>query len=784
MSQTLPQAVGPTPELPQSLEQRPGELIEHVYPQPGHPSITDEASHQGFTDYLQERARGKIDRFIPGGWEIVEVPELITRKRFSHWTPGEWNWRRAAAVTLGVNLAVNAAIGEPNVVAAGKDVVEEVQQLKDTVEDWLHWDGEKVTYTTRRGTREVTEQQPNPDYRGEHGNGGPDVYETGETEPRQSVVDNLLNELQREMADGFRVKTISLFGTASDELRDPASIGRPDQTNADYAAERANKLADALRAGAAERGMGELPIEVRAEESILSPDNITRLNDTVAQFGYGSVSNLISTYNRDPESMPPSVKAFLDVEFGAKRGVNIALSFEDTRPETIDVITTVPTRERVKHTETITDDGEPRDEDHDYEFIPIPITWPPRRLPTPEFVDEPDIRIRKHLRRTGSILRDNVWVELYPEALQEGNTLDRDAWAMTRKYQALIREDRVHGVFRFGYKDAGGKDQSLRVMFVDHMPTPDTLMAVAEFAQDFSQMSGGKDTEQLGMISIFPSENAGGHDPKKIGLGIDEQMRESVQGVAMPAMGLVELHMPTNPTEDELHGYNGMRWVLAHEVAGHFTDVKSGPTRLLPTVGRNEYVTRNPWEDVGSRFFTGALARGISRLRWITRRNVQDMDGETHHAVEEVPSGDSRLQEAVAIQKKGSPTRYGETHQAEMYAETAAQVTTGILVPGTEYAQPLGTAQGNYARGYSVDPVLRDMFINHIARDPSQPRRAWSMSITTPQNWSHTFEAIKQDQAVNDPELRAIFEAARTTPLPPRQSLIRILTQVVGSDNR
>lgn len=791
MSQTSPE------QLPLPIEQHPERVVEAIYAAPqedGLAPYVDTVSRDGFEDYLAERMAPRWTRFIPGGWEQIEEAVPVRRPEFRGWERPTWNLRRAAGVFLGVNIAANTILPlardpngsrETNVEALIEDIIEEGQQLKDGIQDWLHWDGEKVTLGIDVGTKEVTTKEPNPDYRGEWGTGGPEVSKVGETDPNPEVVDRLLDQMEKAINEGFNLQQVSLFGSSSDELRDPASIGRADQANAEYAAERANKLADALRAGMAERGITEPEIVIKAEESILSPANVAKLNDTVAQFGYENASSLIAAYNRDPQSVPPSVKAFLDVEIGSKRGVVVGLAFKDSRPETIEVVTTVPTVEFTRDVDVIEDDGEPRDDNHDYGLIVLPAVWPPR-VHMPEVGMTEKVKIKKRwVKNPDKGVPHNVWVELYPEALDENNELSRDAWAMTRKYQVLMRENRVNGVYQFGYKDADGKDQTLRVMFVDHDPNADTLEFVAGLMQDVSQMRGGKVAERLGMVAIFPSDNVGKHgDAKRIGLGVDQQEGASVLGIAMPSLGLVEVQMPPTSSREETDSFTGARWTLAHEIAGHFTDVKHRPTQLVPAGGQ-DYVARNPWEDAGSRSFLPAVRRGLSLRRWITTRKVVDRNGDEQTITSQVDGGDSSLQESVRIQKLGMPTRYAATHQAEMFAETAAQVTTDILIPGNEFGQVMGAQKpGEFAEGFEVDPQLRDMFIDHVAVNPERPNDPWVISIKARDNWTHTYEPVRKDQAVSNPELAGIFRHARIRPLPRRRDLVRILTQMTNSELR
>ncbi|HMS49876.1 MAG TPA: hypothetical protein PKA02_00350 [Candidatus Saccharibacteria bacterium] len=808
MSDAAIQAPVPPQKLPEPIRVDSGELVERVY-QDGYVG-PDYPTKVGHEQYLKDRAAGKPSLLLPGGWQ--RVPEAVPAKRhmFLGWSEGsiELNGKATATLTLAATLLVNSLletstdnrfiptpaevhVGKPNgdhetnIVALGEDLIEEIQGPKDAVQDWLHWDGDKVTYTTKHGTKRHTETWPNTNHKDPITKEEQLRERSGETDPDAAEVRRLAEEIKVTIDNGYELTGVKVYGSSSDELRDPASLGRPDKRNEDYAAERAAKYVAALSHDTAELDVDMPKIDVKSGETVLSGASVQELSDTIQHFGYRDFNDVVARYNRG-ESLPPALQTLMDKEIGATRGVTTSLTFEDPSGETMTVIVTTPTKTRVKHVEHTSDDGEPNDGTHQYPLIPI-IPVPVVRdlqIPKPNFTTVDTVKIKKRWRKNDDIrVENNVWLELYPEALNEDDQLDRNAWAMTRKYQVLMREDRIHGVQGFTYEDAQGKEQILRAMFVDHTPDIQTARAIGLLLQDISQMEGGKVAERLGMIAIFPSENTGKKKPNVIGLGIDEQYDSGILGVAMPAMGLVEVHMPTDPSgedlEEHLSNVMGVRWTIAHEVAGHFTDVKHRPAQLKKVRGKsNDYVTVNPWENAGVKGYVRSKAKGLNPKRWIVRRKVEDREGVSHETVDTVEDGDARLQEALSVQKLGHPTRYGATSAAESWAEAAAQLTSGILVPGTEFGQTLGSAEGQYATGYSVDPDLRDDFIEHVYTDPATKEKV-TFPLDTPEHWVHVIENVKNHQVVSeDPELHAIFEHARTTPLP--KKLIRILTQVTN----
>ena len=87
---------------------------------------------------------------------------------------------------------------------------------------------------------------------------------------------------------------------------------------------------------------------------------------------------------------------------------------------------------------------------------------------------------------------DPVWFKLYKEGVVDFKTKDgepaeagltKDAVFWTRKYQDLLRDDRIKEVDRMDYYDMDGADKSMRVIYVDHTPTDDTREAFRQILQ-------------------------------------------------------------------------------------------------------------------------------------------------------------------------------------------------------------------------------------------------------------------------------------------------------------
>lgn len=368
---------------------------------------------------------------------------------------------------------------------------------------------------------------------------------------------------------------------------------------------------------------------------------------------------------------------------------------------------------------------------------------------------------------------------------ENGNlTLDRFAAMETRKYWLLAREDRIDYTLTHNYTDAEGSPQSVHVLFIDHDPTEQTVEMYKKLLNDLSQMRGGKVGEQLGIISVFPRDQVGlgrtpgrdsqqyPHHPADIGLGIDDQMRESVYGIAMPTLGFVEVHMPENPTAEELNEYYGALWVAAHEAASHFTDTTEEPTEIRPIgpAQLRHFTAKNPWADVAAEAFEqfpdiDAPEQRKFNVTW----QVATPDGEIVTLNDtNVEAGDSRLSVSQTAELVGlKPDYYSGMSAAELYGQIGAQVVSGALIPYGQAGVPVVPRHEKLGRGYAVDPELRRLF---------EERTGWSHETARPVNEDEFMLMLASD----DPVIGPMIKAARRKPM--EDDRITILSRVHSLD--
>jgi hypothetical protein len=409
------------------------------------------------------------------------------------------------------------------------------------------------------------------------------------------------------------------------------------------------------------------------------------------------------------------------------------------------------------------------DENHEIPFGFIPIPPIPRfRRSQSNIFDEPAV--------LPSEPPEKAWIELYPEAMKRNGELVADSWSLTRKYQALLREERVKTLAQFEYRDEDHDPQAFKVAFVDHEPTEATIDAMSELLQVISKMNRGKVPERLNMIAVYPTSQTGPQHPKKIGLGIDEQYPSSTQGVAIPALSLVELHMPTNPTDKEINQFSGMKWIMAHEIAGHFTDVKEKPVKLTKASSykrdSRNYHSSNPWVDTTPGDFGIVGEWGAvpveSRQFSIPSRREDSTSARTDEYV--VGPGSSELAEAGFVRLSGiAPTEYGGKNPRETQAETAAQATTEILIPFEETGI---SGADKKAEGYAADAGLLFSFARRVGSKLNVDHLQWSKEQVdrVRSTWSNWLGRVQGDK-----NQRKISEKAKHTPYKPAKKRLRIL---------
>lgn len=742
----------------------------------------------------QERWRKYLeDRLI--GESLVTIGSVDTIQRVqvsrevSRWGAGIWPrpevYARVVTVTAAASIALGVALPVSSLVL---DTVDELRNGIDAISDRVFGLPEHEVTRTHIVLKEEKHQQTiSVEDEVTRDLGRQSFNAEGEFTPDPALISQITSELAAITRDRGTILAVEVRGTSSDEWGNPdVSLGRSNPGNIDLARQRAQQFVDALNQAAQTSNIVLPAITSTGQESVLTDSDRIALEGLRDQGGYESLSYMLNLYAESPDELSPPARDFLDVRFGEKRGVTIAVSYLtiEERLQEVTVVVPVEVTERTKVKEPY--DVVPVDHDHDYDFNPIWLIPPPLpllRRRKESVSEEQDVIISEPID-------ESVWVKLYPEALN-GRTLDRDAWSLTRKYQYLLREDRIGSVLQCDFTDDSGKAQNIRVAFIDHTPSPHTVKAVEGLLEDICQMNGGRVPTKLGLIAIYPDGSAGHQsNPEIIGMGIDEQYDAATLGVAIPALGLVELHMDPHATPSELRSFNGMRWTLAHEVAGHFTDVVQDTTRLRPVINvPNGYLTSNPWLDRGLSMSV-ALSGPRSDKKWII--TTPFFDGEGHLQIETIET--DRLPEAFSIhgviRKEGFPTQYGSplpqrsahTDRAELYAEVAAQITTGQPIPFSESPPvfPVPETTASEHDGYHVDSRLHSEYALAIGANPLESPTArplrWGRRRGAP---TFTLSAVEEN-----PDFALMASTAKARDLPQDEELVNILAGVRNSQAR
>jgi hypothetical protein len=340
------------------------------------------------------------------------------------------------------------------------------------------------------------------------------------------------------------------------------------------------------------------------------------------------------------------------------------------------------------------------------------------------------------------------------------------------------------------YEDGEGVTKSLRVMFVDHEPAPETVEAFSKLLQLFPDMEDGKIAKRVSGIFVYPSEQAGTahRDPKLVALGGDKQSPAGVLGTYTYALDLVEMHMPAKIDQAALQelfeSFDGPAAVLAHEVGGHATDDTDAPLRLRKVWVRgipNAHLIVGQPQANKFRRLHGEL-RDLpdpgwdnTEVRFDITYPVVDNAGKIVTRQARVNAGDPRLEHASTATIVGyKPTRYAARTPAEHYAETAAATVTGIPIPYSEpdINVPILTADdgetASFATGYKPDVRAQDLYRESVGAAPG----AFPLSFGDP-----TAVTITRMSPSDDPLIREHLIRTRSQLTLEESEMIAILSR-------
>ena len=807
-------------ELKQPIDVRPPEVVENVFAMPevpgeladAQPVVQDWTSVVDMQEFLESRLlpdpqgrRGSSYR-IASGVRSFPYPSFDGLR---YWLGGG-DKKRHLAVFAGVMLAANLLNG--NGAHAVADGIETAQSVKDKVEDHFGI-GEVVDdCAVRRRVPTTTTHTFNETVRF---NSAGETQPVGQAVTDQQIVDKVLGRIQaRTRKEGVVLTKEKFVGTASDDWRaDPDShgIGHANPENDTIAQRRLDSTKPVLVARAQAEGIDLSDATFEAHELILNEDQQLQLENAILQNGFdgfpttdAAIDAALDAYNRDPASLDESLRHTMTELL--PRGFSAELTFSVTEQ--------VPGGSRIVCKPAKVPDGKPENHKRDYDLE----LWPLLLLPYPAFR-------KKYLERTTytdiedpGFEPDPEYLKLYPEARTDQDTLVHDAWAYARKYQHMMREtDRIKALYKLDYVDGEGQPQTLRAMFIDHEPTPDMFLRTAGLLQTISQLQEGRVGHELDMIAVYPSDNAGTKhgNPKKIGLGQDIQFEKNILGVAYPALRLVETHMPVDTTADDLGKHNSPDWVLAHEIAGHFTGLNDKENLLIDTGsvlpnGAKVYRSNSRWDDFMEPNYRAARAEEKSDKpsQWTVHRKIVDLEGNTIDLIDSVPqevraasrhrvinallgragilrsrrrpedmveTGDSRLREALFVSKEtGHPTKYGGTNAAEHQAEASASEIVGEIPFSESHDFDGIRPMSGFAQGYHVASRDRESLAQRWGNDLDKEGVVFTDANGEPvkrPDWQHWYGAPQDDEV-----LAAAMNKARTTPMPYEQDLLHIIT--------
>ncbi len=812
------------PDLEQPIIRRPQEIVENVYPlrNPVTGDVTpipDIASAIGMEDYLQDRLRPDQEGFQGGKLRVANGVWRIPypgRDGWRYYLTGDpknpdskgAHWRRLAAINLAVNAGLNILNGNAGHLVA--DAVEEVQAVKDVYEDWRGI-GVEIDECATQTTEPTTTTRLVPESFEFNSSGA--IQPVGEAVADPAFVDEVLDHIETNTTPTSHLVSGEIQAVSSDDWRtdpDMSGIGHPNDgegQNGDLAEGRLDPTETLFEEEAENRGIDLDDTEFKFGEVVLEGSEVDRLVNAIRANGFDealypdnseAISAALEIYNARPQDLDESLRATMRELL--PRGFRAELTYEKS--------VEVPGEDRIICKPALVPDGSPEDGNRDYDpwLIPLPL------LPYPAFRKKFLERTRWKTINIPTEEPDPEYLKLYPQARTEQDTLVQEAWAYARKYQHLMRDGRIQGSYRLDYVDADGNPQRLRAMFVDHEPTPAFLERAKGLLQTISQMQGGRVGDELDMIAIYPTENAGtAHgDPKKVGIGIDVQ-KDGVLGTAYPSLRLVEMHMPPNTEADDLYDFNGPDSTFAHEIAGHFTDVNDKDNylretgRRLPN-GAPIYGTNARIENSMQAQYNRAKreeSRG-QRTRWTVFRQVRNAQGElvdlsdvitnperapsrfgvvravraaidAFRSENVMDSRDPRLAESMLVVKEtGHPSRYGAKSAAEHQAEAAAGELVGEIPFNEAHDGKRITTRPGFAQGYHVSTRDHEALAARWGSDPTRLGVVFTDDngdevVRT--DWQHWYGKPEDDD-----ELAALMNEARQTPLPDEVDLLHVVT--------
>jgi hypothetical protein len=771
---------GTQPNIPEPLYTQEQAFVENVFADPLSASMPDVGSQAVMADYLIDRTRntGPKEQI-----HVVMTPSGVSLPKLTHEVVGTRQingWQKTQEWLIKPKWAVGVWIGSwalLNVVSLGGDIADEARQGGYETASLLGLLPEDKTETH-------TEQVPawsTPKAVRQHIAAGNDP---GSAEVNPGMVLAFKHEVQDVSKKGAKT-TVKVTALSSDDYGSDASLGVKEPTWQDMSDERAQAWSEAIG-----KAMPNATVEAKTHQDVLTASQLRRLSRLAERAGFTGENALIDAVTAAQAGQGPNkLRAFVAKNFIMQRGVNLEATVQNPKVETSKEITVE---------EVIPADNQPpADPNRDYKPWFVPLPWLRRR----RWVDlgERDIKRWKFIPGK-QLLRpeifkqtlDQAWLRIRPEAVQADQTLVNDAWAYTRKYEHLVRDDRIAEVLRADYKDAKGQDASLRIMFVDKKPDDLTVEAYSKLLTSLAAMrtqDGRTIADTVTGMFVFPEEHSGKQrNPKKIGVGIDNQYALDTMGVMYYPLKLVELHMPTDLSGDALQqyldNYRGAIFTLAHEAAGHGTDVSDEQLKVRriysPNISNAHVIDGDPRAEKMS-----GLQDSLRPLMNPTHGPeateprmfdvsfpVVDKNGNTFVMEPRVAEHDPQLKHAHKATIVGrEPTQYSSESATEHYAETAAATATGITIDFDEAHVHVpeiiqNGVTANFATGYHPDARTQELYAAAVGGVAGSLPLAFASAPEV---------SIVRTSPEDDPVIRAHMIRARQLRAPKPNELIALL---------
>lgn len=719
---------GAQPNIPQPLYAQEQAFVENVFADPLSTSVPDVDSQAVMADYLIDRTRnpGPKERIhvvmTPSGVSLPKVTREVVGTKQIH------GWQKSKEWLIKPKWAVATWIGTYalfNVVSLTGDAVDEVQQGVYNIKSELGLlpEGRMETH------KEQVPDWSTPKVVREHITVGNDP---GSAEVNPGMVLAFKHGVQDVSKKGART-TVRVTALSSDDYGRDTSLGVKEPSWQDMSDERAKAWSSALA-----EAMPNAAIKTRTHQDVLSPAELNRLSRLAEQAGFvGEDALTQAVIAAEAGEGPDELRAFVAKNFIKQRGVNLVAKVQNPKVET--------TKEMTATDYIPAENQQPADPDRDYKPLFLPLPWLKKR----RWVDLGERDVKRWKFVPGKrLLRpeifkqtlDQAWLRIRPEAINDDQTLVNDAWAYTRKYEHLVRDDRIAEVLRADYKDDKDNDASLRITFVDKQPDDQTVAAYSKLLQSLVAMrtpDGRRVADTITGMFVFPTEHSGKQrNPKKIGVGIDNQYDLDTLGIMYYPLKLVELHMPVDLSGEALQQYldhyEGAVFTLAHEAAGHGTDVSDEQLKVRriysPNI-RNAHVIDGdprarrmaPLHRVLRPLIESPGTRAAMEPRMFDiSYPVVDKSGNTFLMDARIAEDDPRLAHAhTATIVDREPTRYANESDTEHYAETAAATATGIAIDFEEadISVPHIVQNGltaDFATGYHPDIQAQRLYAKAV----------------------------------------------------------------------